>query len=346
MRGNSLFESKQLHGSTSRPTGLISRIRKHRASLFIAAAPLLMNAAVVWGKATATSIGGLDTDTSNEGIAATGQVYAYTLSTGGGPPLVPVTNALPVGMVNGANSPPVAGGVQTTFFWPFRGFWGPTITVGPNAKANPFSMSISTTSTALPIGLVTPTSTAEAMQTTTSATKVTLSSSADVTVNKEAFGRAVDPITFSGSSSTQFTDVIDSGASLESDDPGDTAGLEYYMFETLSGGTVVPVWSAAIYVTGQLNSLSDLQIVVNSTVGFNNITIQNDIRAAFSLVSNNTTTLMSNVALPSFSLNGGGSSYTILDGIDAEATVPEPGTLALGSSAAVLLLRRRRRHIA
>ena len=110
-----------------------------RAILAMLVSMLFIPVASTTHAATATSTGTLDMFSTAVTPGGTGTIWVDAISK-----RPTVTNATTTATLNTAPTPFVPGGTQTTYFWPFRGFWGPTVTSGVLTKALPF-VSVMTT---------------------------------------------------------------------------------------------------------------------------------------------------------------------------------------------------------
>ena len=297
--------------------------------------------------ATATSTGRLDWFYTGVPLGATRTIYVDAISK-----LPNTVNATTAATLNGAVIPFVPGGVQTTYFWPFRGFWGPTVTSGVLPKAVPFISDLVTSSTAsVTVGGRTfaTSSRGDGDVRNLVGGRTALFGSATVTINFEAFARAEDPIFFEPGSNT-LSETLEAGTQLSSTDQSSDAGLDFFMTIPLSAypGRVCNVAIASdclllaisASASGVLASPSDFSILVytDPVTSLDAFALAAALAGDFT-VSDNTAVLNTDFVVPPFTLNVAtpySIDLTFDGGVDADTIpTPEPGTLLLIASSFV-----------
>jgi hypothetical protein len=272
------------------------------------------------GQIDAASSGGMDFRTSMVPTGTVGQLYVFTEST-------PVINGVVTATKNGAPIPAPAG-LPITTGWFFTHTYVPIRTTGafPKAAGDVFELTSMSTGTPVPLG--TPMSVADAML-RVNAANTRLDTVADVTINKDAFARAMDP-QFFGPGLNVFTHTL-TDLTLTSDAVNTFAGYNVMVNSSLPGlGTLYTLEVAA---NGVLSSAADLFIDFRSNplLGLSDAAMDAALRASFT-VSGNTATLTAPLQIQ-FALNSA-VSYSVDFESDSYAhadstAAPEPSTLTL-----------------
>ena len=285
---------------------------------------------------TATARGGTRTFSTAVTPGGSGQIWVDAISQ---LPFNP--NAAVTATLNAAVVPFVPAGNLFTGFWPFRTSWGPTVTSGVLTKALPYVSVMTSRSSGTSRNGFASSSSSNATISHTVANSSTLSGSATVSVNFEAFARAEDPINYNPGPNT-LSETLEAGTELFSSDPTSNAGLEFLLGIPLGeypgsgcavtfGGDCL-LLAVAAYATGPLLSSSDLITFAyaDSITGLDATSIADNLATTFA-ISGETATLMNDFDIPSFTIDPSDSYSidTLFDlGVNADV-VPEPSTWAM-----------------